>query len=172
MLVVREFNKEDEYTLKNMVKEITEYDNNFEGLTNIKNIDNYDEFLTKLETNKHQELINENYSPQTTFGMFEDEELIGGFNLRYVLKGDLINHGGNVGYLIRPTQRKKGYGTKILNFAIAEARKINLNKILVTCRKENIASEKVILNNYGIYENDYYDEKNNIYYKRFWIDID
>ena len=33
------------------------FDANFEGLNNIKNIDNYEAFLLKLEKNKHQELI-------------------------------------------------------------------------------------------------------------------
>ena len=52
----------------------------------ISNIENYDEFLAKLEKNKHQDLIKPEYSPQTTFGMFDDGRLIGGFSLRHVIK--------------------------------------------------------------------------------------
>ena len=55
-------------------------------------------------------MIDPDFSPQTTFGVFVDGKLVGGFNLRHVLKGVLINHGGNLGYLIRPSERKKGYG--------------------------------------------------------------
>ncbi len=172
MLVAKEFDLNDKESLLDMVDEINNFDANFEGLNNIKNIDNYEDFLLKLEKNKHQELIKAEYSPQTTFGVWDDKKLIGGFNLRHIIKGNLINHGGNIGYLIRPTERKKGYGTKLLELAIKEAKKLGLKKVLVSCRKENIGSEKVIINNNGIYENDYYDESKNETYKRFWIEID
>lgn len=172
MLVAKEFDLNDKESLFGMVDEINNFDANFEGLSNIKNIDNYENFLLKLEKNKHQELIKEEYSPQTTFGVWDNEKLIGGFNLRHIIKGNLINHGGNIGYLIRPTERKKGYGTKLLGLAIKEAKKLGLKKVLVSCRKENIGSEKVIINNNGIYENDYYDESKNETYKRFWIEIE
>lgn len=172
MLVAKEFDLNDKESLFDMVDEINNFDANFEGLNNIKNIDNYEAFLLKLEKNKHQELIKEEYSPQTTFGVWDDKKLIGGFNLRHIIKGNLINHGGNIGYLIRPTERKKGYGTKLLELAIKEAKKLGLKKVLVSCRKENIGSEKVIINNNGIYENDYYDESKNETYKRFWIEIE
>ena len=134
-------------------------------MDNISRIEDFDEFFQVLERNKHQELIKPNYSPQITFGVFVDEKLIGGFNLRYELKGNLINHGGNIGYLVRPSERRKGYGTIILNCALKEAKEIGLGKVLVTCRKENIASSKVIEKNGGIYENDYYDEVKDCSYK-------
>lgn len=171
MVIAREFTKSDENKILEMVNEIKSFDNNFEGLTNISNIDNYDEFLNELEKNKHQELIKPEYSPQTTFGIFDNDELVGGFNLRHVIKGGLINHGGNIGYLIKPSKRGKGYGTKLLSLALEEAKKINLEKVLVSCRIENTASEKVILNNGGIYENSYYDEKLDKTFKRFWIKL-
>lgn len=169
MIVAREFKEEDKKLLFDMITEIKNYDNNFEGLSNIKNIENYDEFLKKLEINKKQELIKPEYSPQTTFGIFDNEKLVGGFNLRHVLKGNLINHGGNIGYLIRPTERKKGYGKIILSLALNEAKKIGLKKVLISCRTENVGSEKVILSNGGKYGNDFYDEELNETYKRFWI---
>lgn len=171
MVIAREFTKSDEKKILEMINEIKSCDNNFEGLTNISNIDNYDNFLSKLEKNKHQELIKPEYSPQTTFGIFENDELVGGFNLRHVIKGDLINHGGNIGYLIKPSKRGKGYGTKLLSLALEEAKKINLEKVLISCRAENTASEKVILNNGGIYENSYYDKNLDKTFKRFWIKL-
>ena len=97
--------------------------------------------------------------------------MVGGFNLRHNLKGNLINHGGHIGYLIRPSERGKGYGSELLKYALIEARKLGINKVLVTCRNDNIASEGVILNNNGVYENDYYDIDYNKTYKRYWIEL-
>lgn len=171
MLIAREFDKNDKDQLLEMVKEIKEYDNNFEGLNNISRIEDYDIFLENLKKNKHQELIKPEYSPQTTFGLFDNGKLIGGFNLRHELKGSLINHGGNIGYLIRPSERRKGYGTKMLRLAIDKANEIRLQKVLVSCRVENIGSAKIIEKNGGIYENDFYDEPTGKTFKRYWISL-
>ena len=169
MIKAREFTKEDKLKLLDMVNEINNLDSNFEGLSNIKKIDDYDSFLEQLEKNKHQELINPEYSPQTTFGVFDDNILVGGFNLRHTIKGELINHGGNIGYLIRPSEREKGYGTLMLELALKKAKEIGLDRVLISCREDNVASAKVIENNGGIYENSYYDEKIKRTYKRYWI---
>lgn len=171
MFKARELTKEDEKQLMCMKKEIEEFDGSFEGLRNIANIENYDDFLISLERNKHQELINPDYSPQTTYGFFVDGKLVGGFNLRYVLKGVLFNYGGNIGYLIRPSERKKGYGTVMLKHALSKAKEIGLDKVLVSCRTDNLGSTKVIENNGGIYENDYYDESTDKIFKRYWINL-
>lgn len=171
MLIAREFTKNDELAIIDMVNEINEYDANFEGFNIISKITDFDEFLQKLEDNKHQERIKPEYSPQTTFGIFLGDKLIGGFNLRYVIKGKLINHGGNIGYLIRPSARGKGYGKEMLRLALEEARKIGLRKVLVSCRRENIASDKVILSNGGVYERDFYEQETGKTFKRYWIEL-
>lgn len=171
MLIVREFKKEDKIKLLNMINEINNFDGNFEGLTNISKIISYDTFLENLEKNKDQELIGPEYSPQTTYGVFDDEKLVGGFNIRHILKGDLINYGGNIGFLIRPSERKKGYGVNMLSLALEKAREIGLEKVLISCRDNNIGSAKIIEKNGGIYKNNYYDEKLKKMYKRYWIDL-
>lgn len=171
MLIAREFKKEDKVKLLTMIEEINNFDGNFEGLINISKIINYDTFLESLEKNKHQELIKPEYSPQTTYGVFDDENLIGGFNLRHTLKGDLINYGGNIGFLIRPSERKKGYGVTMLSLALEKAREIGLDKVLISCRNDNIGSAKIIEKNGVIYDSNYYDEKLKKMYKRYWVDL-
>ena len=171
-MVVRELNIEDEDLVLEMIEEINNFDNNFEGLSNFKNIDDFHEFLLKIETNKHQELLPDNFSSQNTYCLFDEGRLIGGFNLRHNLVGNLINHGGNIGYLIRPSERRKGYGTKMLAFALVKAKELGLTKVLVSCEINNIGSSKVIENNKGIYENDYYDKLINKTFKRYWINLE
>lgn len=102
--------------------------------------------------------------------MFDDGKLIGIVILRHTLKGMLIYHAGNIGYLIRPDERKKGYGKILLKLTLEKAKEIGLKKVLVTCRTDNISSAKVIESNGGIYENDYYDESLGKTFKRYWIE--
>ena len=164
-MITREFTEKDKKTFLEFVKEVKEYDNNFEGFK-VGNIDDFELFLEKVNSGKQK--IDNSISPQITYGVFE-ETLIGVFSLRLELVGNLINHGGNIGYFVRPSKRKMGYGTKILNSALIEAKKYGLEKVLVTCRKENITSSKVIEKNGGILENTYYDKEKDEIIKRYWI---
>ncbi len=107
MIIAKEFTEQNKKQLLDMINEINEYDADFEGLEHVGKMEDYSAFLKELEKWKYQEQIPPNYSPQTTFGVFDNEKLIGGFVLRHTLKGTLINHGGNIGYLVRPSERKR-----------------------------------------------------------------
>ena len=59
----------------------------------------------------------------------------------------------------------------MLKAVIPYCKRIGLDKILITCIDGNIGSEKVILNNGGVYESTVNepDMKRNL--KRFWIHL-
>ena len=78
----------------------------------------------------------------------------------------------NIGYLVRPSKRKMGYGKILLSLALEKARDIGLKKVLVTCRNDNIGSAKVIESNDGKYENNYYDKGSGKTYRRYWIECE
>ena len=81
----------------------------------------------------------------------------------------MLLRGGNISDGIRPSERNKGYGTKLVALAIDECKKIGLNKILMVCCKENIASAKTIKKNNGILENEISIDDKII--QRYWINI-
>ena len=84
--------------------------------------------------------------------MIDEGEFIGEANLRHGLTDQLKNVGGQIGYWIRPSKRQHGYGTKILEFVLKEAEKMDMDKILVTCDETNVASRKIIEANGGVFE--------------------
>ena len=51
------------------------------------------------------------------------------------------------------------------------AKQFGFNRILCICDEDNYASEKVILKNGGILENDLYFPKENVVVKRYWIEL-
>ena len=57
---------------------------------------------------------------------------------------------GNFYYVIRISERKKGYGTKILKLALDEFKKLGFKEIYGQSSAGNIVSAKVIENNGGI----------------------
>ncbi|MBM3278293.1 MAG: GNAT family N-acetyltransferase [Candidatus Handelsmanbacteria bacterium] len=64
----------------------------------------------------------------------------------------LLTYGGHIGYSIRPSRRRQGYGTRILALALEEARRLGLQRVLITCNSDNLPSKRIIEQNGGRYE--------------------
>jgi GNAT superfamily N-acetyltransferase len=61
--------------------------------------------------------------PMTIYWLVKDDEVVlGESRLRHSLTPALKHHGGHLGYVIRPSQRQKGYGTLILALTLEKAR--------------------------------------------------
>jgi len=117
-----------------------------------------------------QTRVHERYVPSSTYFAIDNEKIIGIVDIRHYLNDYLINEGGHIGYSVRPTERRKGYATKILHLALQKCQELNIEKALVTCNSDNTASEKVIIKNGGIKENEFLEDNGTIVY-RYWIDI-
>ena len=64
----------------------------------------------------------------------------------------LITYGGHIGYSIRPSRRRRGYGRRILTLALERAAAMGLERTLVTCDADNQASRRIIEANGGRFE--------------------
>ena len=128
---------------------------------------NFDKLLSDLENQKNGIGLKEGYVPASTLWLVDGDEFIGKVSIRHRLTEKLFQKGGHIGYEIRPSKRKIGYGTKILELALPLAKDLGINKILVTCDDDNIGSWKIIEKNGGILENRIeYDGKIK---RRYWI---
>ncbi len=120
----------------------------------------YEEWLVKVR--KYADIANvpTHHSPGYTYFYVResDEKIIGMINIRLELNDFLRNEAGHIGYCIRPTERKKHYGTDMLREALGFCRRIGLTDVIVTCDTDNLASAKVIQNNRGKLEAELYSE--------------
>jgi predicted acetyltransferase len=109
------------------------------------------------------------FVPATTlFGLdTEKDAFVGAVNIRHRLNDALLFNGGHIGDGVRPSERRKGYATKMVALALEECRKINLDRVLMVCDKQNIASAKSILKNGGVLENEI--EVDGKIEQRYWI---
>lgn len=112
----------------------------------------------------------EGYVPATEFWIVDGDKFIGRVSIRHELNDYLTNFGGHIGYAIRPSERKKGYGTKALDLGLIEAKKLGINKILITCNTTNIGSKKIIEKNGGVFE-DERPKEGEAPILRYWITI-
>ncbi|MFC7680794.1 GNAT family N-acetyltransferase [Paenibacillus sp. GCM10028914] len=138
---------------------ITKDPQNFEGMI---------EFLINNEEGIN---LPEGWVRDSTYWLVtESNEIVGAVNIRHQLTEKLLNCGGHIGYGIRPSKRKKGYATELLALALVKTKDLGINKVLVVCDSDNIASKRTIIKNGGIQDKDYIEKDGNII-NRFWIEI-
>lgn len=99
-----------------------------------------------------------------------DDKLVGMIDLRHHIDHPILGTwGGHIGYSVHPDERRKGYATRMLQLNLDNARKLGLQRVMVTCDDGNIGSEKTILNNGGVYEKSVPVDERMV--KRFWIEL-
>ena len=176
---LREVRKEDENQVKIMYDEYMNSElipgiDRFEGIRDFENLAkmSFNAWIEYLEKNKDEKQLPEEYSAHTLYlAIDENNKIVGAIGLRWKEVPALMKFGGFIGYSIRPSERSKGYATKMLQLALKEFKKKNKEKVLSTCKDFNIASKKVIEKNGGIYENSYYNKEDKYTYLRYWINL-
>ena len=110
--------------------------------------------------------------PDSTFFALDTERniFVGAVNIRHYLNDKLLHDGGHIGDGIRPSQRRKGFGTEMIKLALIQCKKLGIDRVLMVCDKDNIASRKTIINNRGVLENEIIENDGNII-QRYWIDL-
>ncbi len=110
--------------------------------------------------------------PSYTFWLTSShDEILGVVRLRTSLDHEFVRKfAGHIGYDISPLSRRRGYGMTILKLALEKAARINLDKVLIMCDDDNIASQRIIENNGGVFESEIYKEETKKL-RRYWITI-
>lgn len=70
--------------------------------------------------------------------------IVGRVSVRHALNEHLARVGGHIGYAVRPAHRRRGYATEMLRRSLALARSVGVERALVTCDDDNVASARVI----------------------------
>lgn len=92
-------------------------------------------------------------------------------NLDYIIGTGCINpfptpefvkkNRGCIGYSIRPNERNKGYGTKILGLLLEKCKAFNLKYVSISCLESNAASKLIIEKHGGEFRKTFVDSKTN-----------
>ena len=128
-------------------------------------------FVERLRTMDDPERVPASFVPQTTFWLVDGETFVGRVALRHHLNERLRQIGGHIGYEVRPSMRRRGYGTRALALALDEARRIGLSRVLITCDQDNVGSRRVIEANGGILEDEITIPGLAGVKCRYWIDL-
>ncbi len=126
------------------------------GLTNSYHGVSFDEYKEKVLP---KQISHENpvdmpdwFVPETYYYLWDEDKLIGEFRIRHHLIDALREGAGHIGYSISKEYRGKEYGTEGLRLTLLKAKEIvPEDEIYLRVNKDNIASQKVMLNN-GAYK--------------------
>jgi predicted acetyltransferase len=101
--------------------------------------------------------------PDTTLWWVDGDEYLGRLSIRHRLTDHLRELGGHIGYVVRPSARRKGHAAHMLAAALPIARDLGIDPALLTCDADNVASRRVIESNGGVLEDQREDKL------RFWV---
>lgn len=138
------------------IKELCANDLEVHGVGGLERYkDDYDGWLEKLAADRAQ-VPNKERVPTETFFLMKDlldqplgfgddaERLVGMVNIRLALNDNLWVYDGNIGYSIRPSERRKGYNKVNLFLALCFCQNRDIDAVLLTCNKNNLGSEKTM----------------------------
>ncbi|MCL1830729.1 MAG: GNAT family N-acetyltransferase [Oscillospiraceae bacterium] len=136
------------------------------GLIVIPNYERWLEYVTVMNSDTPPEGL----VRATTYFAVVDKKIIGTIQIRHTLSDELLCSGGHIGYSVLPSERMKGYATRMLAAALDICRQLGISKVLITCDKYNIASAATIKRNGGVFENELIEPDGNIV-GRYWITL-
>ena len=142
------------------IKEFFKYDSNIHGSGSLRRyVDDYEGWLLKLEKDYTNPVTEETVPARTYFLVRNtDNKIIGMNNIRLALNKQLEEHGGHIGYSIRPTERGKGYNNLNLYLALKVCDKYGIESAMLSADIDNPASWKTMEQLGGVRVKEFYED--------------
>jgi predicted acetyltransferase len=132
-------------------------------------------FVQRLQDDERGANLKPGIVPSSAYWLLRHDAdgttVLGVSALRHALTPALEDAGGHIGYSIRPSERRRSYGTRILALTLPHARALGLERVLVTCDTDNTGSTRVIEKNGGALASEGYSELIKTRVSRYWITL-
>lgn len=132
----------------------------------------YQQYLELLRKVAKGEGLNPGWVPATALFAFVGGEIVARLSLRHTLNDFLRKIGGHIGYGVMPAHRRKGYASRMLKESLPIAKKLGLDRVLVTCDNENVGSFKTIEAAGGVLEKEIEQEAGKPPKRHYWIALE
>lgn len=105
------------------------------------------------------------------FFAFDGGAIVGRINFRPELTEAMLTDGGHVGYEVRRSRRRQGWGRRILARLLSDGHARGLDRVLLTCDADNRGSQGVILANGGVWEGEGPAGPDGRIMRRYWVPV-
>lgn len=147
---LRQLAAEDGEELYDMLQEIGAKENGFKNPCHGQGFGFFESWINSKVDRAKGINVPANDVPQTTYWLYVGDTPVGLGTLRHYLTDSLTEQGGHIGYAIRSSQRRKGYGSLIVKLLVEEAVKMGIKSVLILIYPDNEYSIKAALNNGGV----------------------
>lgn len=164
----------DEITEISYIDYISEWEQNNEPIVpsaTKRNNMSFEDLLKKWAFEESEGISVCGLIPATLFFMVNDNDrILGAIHFRHKLNERLLQNGGNIGYGIRSSERRKGYASLMLRMLLDRIQAQGYEKVLITCDEDNVGSARTIEKNNGIlFDQVLFDE---VMTRRYWVNLD
>lgn len=129
----------------------------------------FSEYVKTLDGHSRGVGVPAGFVPNTYFVGVVDGVIVGRLSLRHTLNDFLARIGGHIGYGVIPSQRRRGYATAMLRQAIPICASLGIERALITCDEDNVASRKVIEACGGVFESIIGCPDSGVPKRRYWL---
>ena len=153
-------------------REFLEYGGSMDGCGSLRRFEDPGDWLEQVKELKDPATVPPEWvqSTQYIYVRKADGKIVGVIQIRHRFNDFLEKYAGHIGYSVCPSERRKGYATRMLALAVPKCRELGIDRILVTCVRENEASRRTILRNGGVYESTVFEPVKGVYIERYWVD--
>jgi predicted acetyltransferase len=133
-------------------------------------LQDFDAYLSRVEAGRRATDLPVGWVPAAEFWLEDTARIVACARLRLALTPELLEEGGHIGYDVRPSMRRRGYGTALLRLALLEAQALAIERVRVTCDDDNIGSINVIERNGGELDGRVTSKRTGKTVRQYWIE--
>jgi len=134
-------------------------------------LDAFDAYLARIKRFRDAAQLPVGWVPGTEFWLDDGAgELVACARLRFWLTPALELEGGHIGYDVRPSSRRRGFGTAVLGLVLPEARRRGLERVRLTVDSDNLPSVRIIERNRGVLSGEAISKTTGKSIKQYWVD--
>lgn len=137
----------DGHLVYRLLQKIPAHENGFYNGANGLSFEQYKAWLLRCEEISQGIGLEQDAVQESVYWLYVNDLPVGIGKIRHQLTPSLKQYGGSIAYSILDSCRNKGYGTKLLQLLLLQAKKMCIPDLMIVIYNYNYASQRVAIKN-------------------------